>query len=126
MLDRIPLRAARREMADRDRQASLITEALLELLLPPPGTMPVAPSPIGQNQQMIGMRKGDAPGVVPPLRDRGDGKRGGVGGVADNDGAAIGGQIVDAVGDGASQGLLPKVVDVDRLRLLAPGPSRIL
>src|SRR5262245_55235961 len=65
VLDRVPLRAAGRVVADGDRQAVAVAELLLELLLPDPRAGTVAAAAVGQDQQLarLGIR---GPALVGP------------------------------------------------------------
>ena len=126
MLDRVPLRAAGGVVADRDGQAVLVAELLLELLFPDPRAGAVAAATIREDQQFTrGGERGLAL-VNPPASEQIDREGGGIGGQADVDRAPVLGQIVDAVGDRATERVRPEVMDVDRLGLLAPDPSGVL
>jgi hypothetical protein len=52
VLDRVPLRAAGRVVADRDGQAVLVAELLLELLFPDPRAGAVAAAAVREDQHL--------------------------------------------------------------------------
>jgi hypothetical protein len=99
VLDLVPLRGARREVADRDRQAGLGGQRR-QLGLPQPVAVAVGAARIGGNQQPVCARMVGRAAGVPPAADRGDGERRGVVVHPDVDPAGIGAQVVDAVGNG--------------------------
>jgi len=113
------------EVADGDVQTGLGRQHR-QLGLPEPVAVAVGAARVRGDQQparagIVGCSAG-----LPPASDRGDGERGGV--VVDTDvhPARVGGEVVDAVGDGQrhvrSGGEEAVVFDLDRVTLRAPLP----
>lgn len=126
MLDRVPLRAAGGVMTDGDFDAVNIDEEALQALLPEANPAAVGAATVSQKQQALGVGIGRPPFVGPPTDNGIDGEVGGLGGCTDVDMAALGRQIVDAIGHRLRRGVARKVVDVHAVRLLAPGSTGIL
>ena len=78
VLDGVPLRAARRVVADRDGQPQPVAQLLLQLLLPQAWPTAVAAPAIGQDQQVIGVWVDQVALALPPSRQRIDGKLRGI------------------------------------------------
>ena len=100
-------------MGHRDGEPSAVTE-LLELVLPGAARSRIAPTRVGQDQQVFGMAITLASFAKPPSTDGGDGEGGGFMRDAHEQSAAIGLGVVDAVENGHSLSLRPKIVIVDR------------
>src|SRR4051812_39463949 len=127
VLDLIPLARARREVADGDLQARLVSKRL-KFYLPEPDPVPIAPAPVGADQQATGLRIDLLPHPGPPLADALDGEAGRVVVDADVDPAQVPPEVVDAVGDRLADARVREVVDPYLLRvpLGLPLPSAIL
>ena len=119
--DRVPLAAAAGIMGHRDAQLMRVAAGVLEGVLPGPGAAAVAAAAVGEDQQAGGARVADAAFGAPPGFDAIDGELGGVRGVTDAHVAAIGVQVVDAVGDCAALRLGREVVVAHLGRGLVPG-----
>jgi hypothetical protein len=125
MLNRVPLRAARRVMADRHRQAEPVTQLALQLLFPQARVTAIAAACIGQDQQLPGLRIGPASLLPPPLDKSGDSKLRRIRRGADIDSPLIALEVVEAIGHGTSQRVGQKVMGIDLQRLLRPGLARV-
>lgn len=64
--------------------------------------------------------------IPPPVGDGLDGKARGIGAVPDADVPAVFRDVVDPVWDRLADGVLGEIMDQDRVRLLAPGSTRVL
>src|SRR5450631_13377 len=123
MLDFVPLRRSRREMADADRQPDLVGE-LLQLDLPQTSTAGVAPAAVGSDRQRAGVRVALAPEVLPPRTDRADRERARVVADPDRHHAFVRVNVVDAVRDRVPEILVLEVVaaNLDRPPARLPLP----
>src|SRR5438270_692497 len=74
MLDRVPLRAARRIVADGHGQSVPVAELVLELPFPDPRAGTIAAPAIGQDQQVARLGERGLPLVEPPADERIDGE----------------------------------------------------
>lgn len=126
MLNRVPFRGARGIMAHRDGQSQPICELHLELLLPDARAGAVAAAAIRFDQQGRGLRIAFAQFCPTPLRNsiHREGRR--ISGAADIHAPPIRAQVIDAIGDGASDRILREIVGIDFLWALAPDLSWIL
>src|ERR1039457_2225323 len=113
-------------VTDGDRQLPGVHQLLLQRPLPGPALITIAATAIGENEQMRMRAVEPLSLLTPPVADRLDGKGRGVVRSAHTDRAAIGLQVVDAVGDGHAECLGAEVVIVDLHRLSAPAAARIL
>ncbi|RPK84534.1 hypothetical protein EES46_24045 [Streptomyces sp. ADI98-10] len=122
VLDLVPLRRARRQVADRDDQPGFRGQAG-EVEFPGPGAIAVGPARIGSDQQPGSLRVVGPALAVPPAADRLHRERGGVVVGADIDPAGVRRQVVDAVRDGLAQQRIGEVVDADRHRIACGPPG---
>ena len=120
MLNRVPLRRAGREVADRDLQPGFQRERG-QLGLPRPGAVAVGAARVRGHQQSAGARVGGPAGPGPPAADRLHRERGGVMIGAHVHPAGAGGQVIDPVRDRLAQLRVGEVMGAD-LHRLAPGP----
>ena len=120
MLDRIPLGAAAGVVGHAHAQAVGVAQDVLQGMLPSPRAAAVAAAAVGEDQQGGGAGVAVAALEAPPEFDAVDGEEGGVGGVADADGAAVGVEVVDAVGHGEAVGEGAEVVVEDCGGVLLP------
>jgi hypothetical protein len=127
VLDLVPLRGDRREVADRDRKSRLVGE-LLQLDLPEPGAIAVRAAAVGGDLKGRGVGEALAAEVLPPASDRVDRERGGVVVDPDLDPTLVVGEVVDPVGDRLAELSVLEVVDADQLGLAlrAPLPAGVL
>ena len=121
VLDFVPLRGARREVARGDLQAGLKGESG-QLGLPGARAAAVRAARVGGDQQPPGVRVGGAARVVPPAADRLDRELRGVMVGADVHPARVRGQVVDPVWDRLAQYLVGEVVIVDPDRISGGPP----
>ena len=126
MLNGIPFRRGRGVVADGHGEAVAVAESVLQGVLPGSGAGPVAAAAVGEDEQLGGVWVAAAAVVVPPSDQVVDGEGGGVVGGADEQAAVVGGEVVDAVGQGDAVGVGSEVVVVDQGRLLAPGGAGVL
>jgi hypothetical protein len=120
------LEAAGRVVTDGHGEAVPVTQAVLESVLPGAVAGPVGPAAVGQDEQLGGVGVATTTVVDPPLGHVVDGKGRGVVGGADEDVAVVGGEVVDAVGQGDARRIGGEVVVVDEGGLLAPGGALVL
>ena len=113
-------------MAYRDLQAESVRDLFLESFLEMPGTIAVATTGVGQDQQFT------TPTVMllavckPPLPDRIDGKLRRIGRDADMDESVISANIVYTIRGRLAQGILWKIVCIHFDRLSGPRSARVL
>ena len=127
MFHRIPFRRTARKMAYRDLQVESVRDLFLESFLEMPGTIAVAATGVGQDQQfatrltvmLLAVSK-------PPLPDRIDGKLWRIGRDANMDKSVISAHIVYTVRGRLAQGVLREIVCIHFDRLLGPCSSRVL
>ena len=98
MLDFVPLRGARREVADLDLELGLVGE-LLQLDLPQPRTVTVRATAVGGDRQPRRDRVALRAEVLPPAADRVDCELGGVVIDPDIDIALVELEVIDPVRD---------------------------
>ncbi len=127
VLDLVPFRGARREVADRDRQPCFGGQGG-QLALPYPVAVAVGAAGIGGDQQPGGARVVESAARGPPPADGLDGEHRGVVVDPDVDPAGVAGDVVDAVGDrlldirAAEEEVV--VLHLNRLALGVPFPPR--
>lgn len=126
MLDGIPFGGAGGKVTDGDRELIAVDQLLLEGPLPGPRPIAVAPTPIGQNEQMSVRAVEALSRAAPPVADGLDGKLRGVVSHAHIDRAPIGLEIIDPIGDGHAEGFGTEIMILDEHGLSAPAPARIL
>ena len=97
-------------MSDGDLQLEAIGELGLEFGLPGARAGAITTARVGQDEQVPGARILNEPFVVPPVSDGMSGKGRGVVRDANGNRAAIGASVVDAVGDGDTEGIGAEVV----------------
>jgi len=126
MFDWIPFGGACRIMADDNRQAKAVGHLVLQLVLPHPGASAVAPSTVGFNHHLGGVRETLQALGRTPLGDVVYGKGRGIRRTAQIHGAAIVLGIIKAIGNRPPQRVLFEVVDIHDLRALAPDLAGVL
>ena len=107
-------------MGDGGFDALLIAELVLESGLSRPRPASVAATAVGEDDHAAGVGIGELSVVAPPCGDAIGGEDGGVAGGSDEDGAGIGAQVVDAIGDGHAASEGTEVVVVDLLGIAVP------
>jgi len=113
-------------VGDGDGEVVVVAQPELQLVFPGARGNCVAAAAVGDDGEVIGTRVAAPPLGAPPLVEGGDGELRGVVGGAHEDRAAVGVQIVDAVGDGGPEGIGAKVVVVDEHGLTVPGAPVVL
>jgi hypothetical protein len=113
-------------VADGHGEAVPVADSLLQGVLPRPGAYAVAAAAVGEDEQFGGGGVASAAVVVPPPDEVVDREVGGVVGVTDEQAAVVGGEVVDAVGQGDARRVGAEVVVVDEGRLPAPGGAWVL
>src|SRR5450759_4916081 len=93
---------ARREVTHGDLESQPIAEYGLQALLPQACPTAVAATCVGQDQQLLGRRKGCLALVLPPAGNRVDRKGWRVSRGANVDRPAVGEHVVDGIGQGSS------------------------
>ena len=126
MLNRMPLRAASRVMTDGHHQPESVAELALELGFPQARTISVTAPRIGQDHELRGVRVGHTPALLPPLRNRRDGKLRCIGRRADIDRPRVAPRVIDAIRHSPAEGVSQAIMHVDLFRLLAPRLASIL
>ena len=124
MLDGIPLGRARGIVRHGEGEAEDVHELGLEFGFPGAAAIAIAAAGIAEEEQAACPWIADAAVVLPPARDGVGGKGRRVVRDADGDAAAIGEQIVDAVGDGHADGIRAEVVIVDQRAASDPSVRR--
>ena len=117
---------ARRVVAHRDGEPAGITQLFLQLGLPHARPAAVRAARIGQDEQAFGLRKAAAPVVGPPVTNRLDGKAWCVEAIADAHKATVVGEVMNAVRDRLTDGILWPVMHQHRLGRAAPSPAGVL
>ena len=113
-------------MTHLDIDTEAIGKRNLKLLLPKPGTITVAPSAVGQYEQMVGVGIFGRANCLPPTSDRGHGKFGGVTACAQVDKSLIAGKIINSVRDGDPFCIGWKIMVKHRNGLLVPLSSGLM
>src|SRR5262245_17124212 len=113
VLDGIPFRSTGWIVGNGEGQAEGVGQLRLEFGFPGTATTAIAAAGAAQNQDVSGSRVTECSLLLPPMRNGVSGKGRCVMRHADYDGAAIGKQIVDAIGDGDAGGIGAEVVIVD-------------
>ena len=126
MFHRIPFRRPAGEMAHRDLQVESVRDFFLEQFLEVPGTIAVATTGIGQDQQFAPLSVMLLSVSKPPLPDGIDGELWRVGRDADMDESVIATHIVDTIRSRFVQGVLWEIVCIHFDRLSGPRSARVL
>ena len=126
MLDGVPLRRRCRVVTDGHSEPVPVAQSLLQAELPGAGARPVAAAAIGEDEQLALTGVAALAVVVPPPHHVVDGEGCGVVRRAEEQVAMVGGQVVDAVGQGDALCVRKEVVVVDEGGLLAPGGALVL
>ena len=126
MIDRIPLGGAAGVVTDGDLEAMRVDEACLEGMLEAANARRVAAAGVSEQQQFAGVGVVQESFGLPPAQQVVSGEIGGVVRGADDHEAAVGGKVVDAVGDGDGVGLGAEVVVVDGKRGSFPSRAVVL
>lgn len=113
-------------MANRDGEAVFLAKDSGQLPYPHGGRRTVAAPTVGKDEQLFGARIALAALGFPPRRNGLDGKRGGVMAGTDENRAAIGRRIIDAVGDTFAGSPRGEIVIIDLPLMSAPRRARIL
>src|SRR5205085_599945 len=103
VFDLVPLAGARWQVANGDRQPGFGGEPG-QLDLPGPDPAAVGSAGVGADQQPVGVRVAVGADGVPPASQGLHRERGGVVVGADRHPSVVGGDVVDAVGDGLAEG----------------------
>ena len=120
----VPLRGAARVMTDRDLQAGFVREPL-QFTFPQSRTPAVAAAAIHLDQQSRGVGIPTAL-FLPPDADAADAELAGIAAGSHVDVPAVGGQVVNAIGNRPALRLAGKIVRVDFVRLITPPRSVVL
>jgi len=99
----VPFGSAGRIVANGDGEAETVAEKALELILPKIARA-VAATGVGEDQELGSERIANAAIAVPPGTDRRDSEGSGIVRGTNENGAAIVKNIVDAIGDGVTDG----------------------
>ena len=126
MLDGVVLGTAGGIVGDGDFEAVGIAEGMLQGVLPGAGVAAVAAAAVGEDSELGGVGIAALTGGSPPVVETVDREERRVVGVADDDGAVVGEQVVDAVGNGEAVGEGAEVVVEDLDGLLFPGGAGVL
>ena len=126
MLDGVVFGGARGIVGDGHGEIERIAELSLEVGFPEPAARPIAAAVVGQDEQLTGAVVMVGTFAAPPLGDGMSGKARRVVGDADKDGAAVGEQIVDAVGDRHPDGIRAEVVVVPQAGAVDEWPEGLL
>jgi len=126
VLDGVPLGSARGVVGNGDDQTVRVAQAILDLVLEGATPVAVAATAVGQDQEFGGVRIASLALIAPPALEVVGGELGRVVRGSHVEGAAVGEDVVDAVGHGESEGVGTEVVVVDEDGRLAPGTSRVL
>ena len=120
MFNGIPFRGASRIMRDGNGETELIAELFLNLSLPDLIPARITATRISEDEQFGGVGIPRDSFSKPPACDRVGSKVGSIMGYTHEDGASIGQQIVNPVGDGDPNRISTKIVVVDQQRRTAP------
>ena len=120
MFNGIPFRGASRIMRDGNGETELIAELFLNLSLPDIIPARITATRISEDEQFGGVGIPRDSFSKPPACDRAGSKVGSIMGYTHEDGASIGQQIVNPVGDGDPNRISTKIVVVDQQRRTAP------
>lgn len=126
MFNRIPFGGSGGVVSDCNSKVKAVAELSLELGLPGKVAARVAPTRIGQDEELAGMRVARDTFAGPPAGNRTSCEAGSVMGNAHKDGAPIGYEIVNPVGDSYADGIGSEIVIVDEYRRAIPASSGIL
>ena len=126
MLDGVVLGTAGGIVGDGDFEAVGIAEGMLQGVLPGAGVAAVAAAAVGKDGELGGVGIAALTGGSPPVVETVDREERRVVGVADDDSAVVGEQVVDAVGNGEAVGEGTEVVVEDLDGLLFPGGAGVL
>jgi len=110
MLNRIPLGSAGGIVGDGDDEVEGIGELGLDFGFPRAATTAVAAASVGENEQLTGLSVLNGSFPLPPVSDSMSSESGSVVRNADDNGAAVGEGLVDAVRDGNTDGIGAEVV----------------
>lgn len=113
-------------MAYRDLQAESVRDLFLESFLEMPGTIAVATTGVGQDQQFATLTVMLLAVSKPPLPDGIDGKLRRIGRDANMDKSVISANIVYTIRGRLAQGILWKIVCIHFDRLSGPRAARVL
>jgi len=126
VLDRVPLRSARWVMADGHGQTEGIRHLDLQVSFPHAGTVAIAPATIRFDHQLGGLRVVSQAFGLAPVDNVVHRKAGCIGGLTDIDRASVMLEIVDAIRNCTTHGILPEIVYIDRFWRLAPHATWVL
>ena len=113
-------------MAHRHAEPIAIAKLLLQVELKAASPSAITASRIRQDQEFVGMREACSPLIFPPTGQSSDGKLWRIGGGPHIDRATIVADIIDPIGNGSQEGIVWKVMHIDRLCFLTPGSPSIL
>src|SRR5215471_12839906 len=125
MLDRIPLRSTGWIVADGQGEAIDTGDGLVKGVLPKARPVAITASAVAEEKDFFHVGVGRPADFRDPAVQAVDGELGGVGGGAEDDGAAIPNRFVKPVGRNEGGSLTAEIVLVDEFRFFAPGSSGI-
>ena len=125
VLDGVPLRGTGRVVADGDDELVDVAEAGLEPVLEGAAAGAVAAASVCEDQEVGGVRIGVLSFPFPPAGEVVGREVGGVVGGAHEDGAPVGEEVVDPVGDGLAEGVGGEVVVAHQNRFARPRAARV-
>ena len=120
MLNGIPLGSASGIVSDGDLEVESIGELRLDFGFPGAATTAVAAASVGENEQLTGLSVLNGSFPLPPVSDSMSSESGSVVRNADDNGAAVGEGLVDAVRDGNADGIGPEVVIMNGPSIVIP------
>jgi len=120
MLNGIPLGSAGGIVSNGDVEAKGIGDLRLDFGFPRAATTAVAAAGVGENENWTGLRVLKGSFTLPPKSDRMSGKSGSVVRDADNDRAAVGKGLIDAVRDGNADRIGAEIVIMNRPSIEIP------
>ena len=112
----IPFGGASRVMRNGERQAEGVRQLRLKFSFPRAASIAVASASVAEDEDLAGCGVAERSFLLPPMGNGMSGKGRCVVRDADNNGASVRQQVVDAIGDGDAGGIGTKVVIVDQTR----------
>jgi hypothetical protein len=121
----VPFGGSCGKVANGDWEVETIAEKALEMILPEI-TWAIAAAGVGEDEKLGGIGITNTAIATPPGTNGRDGEGGGIVRSADENGAAIVKDIVDAIGDGVTCGPWREVVVIDKSGRGLPTAARVL
>ena len=125
VLNRVVLGSTGWVVTDQNRKTELVCKLPLQFKFPKPETAVVATARITEDEDLVLSLKAGTHWVGPPLGNGMNGKLRRIMRVAHIDSALVVGDVIDAIGDGPSKGVVWEIMGIDLLRRLAPSTSRV-